>query len=61
VPLPLLFGAIPVVSCDLVAELAAGRGLSDDPALLCAKAGAAESAKAIKTGSVTVFMMLSFA
>jgi hypothetical protein len=45
----------------LVAELAAGRGLSDDPALLCANAGAAESAKTIKTRSVTVSMMLSFA
>jgi hypothetical protein len=46
VPLPLLFGAMPLVSDDLEAELAAGRGVPGPPGLLCAYASEPDMAKA---------------
>jgi hypothetical protein len=56
VPLPLLFGAMPVVSCFALAELAAGRGVPGPPGLLCANASGVDSMNAIARLIAVSFM-----
>jgi hypothetical protein len=56
VPLPLLFGAMPVVSCFEFAELAAGRGVSGLPGLLCANASGPDSITAVAKVIAASFM-----
>jgi hypothetical protein len=56
VPLPLLFGAMPVVSCFAFAELAAGRGVPGPPGLLCANASGADSMNAMAKVIAVSFM-----
>jgi hypothetical protein len=58
VPLPLLFGAIPVVSEEPfeLAELAAGRGVPGPPGLLCANASEPDTRKAVTTMIALSFM-----
>lgn len=59
VPLPLLFGAIPVVSAELLeAELAAGRGVPGPPGLLWANASGLETRKAAIVTAKTVGLMV---
>jgi hypothetical protein len=60
VPLPLLFGAIPVVSLDEFDELAAGRGVPGPPGLLWAYASVPERANATAMASVVGFMTNPF-
>ena len=62
VPLPLLFGAMPVVSCCELAELAAGLGVSVPPGLLCAKASGPDNISAVARASVVsaVSFMVEF-
>jgi hypothetical protein len=61
VPLPLLLGAMPVVSCLAFSELAAGRGVPGVPALLCPYATGADNmnavAKVALTRAVVVILM----
>jgi hypothetical protein len=61
VPLPLLLGAMPVVSCLAFSELAAGRGVPGAPALLCPYATGADNmnavAKVALTRAVVVILM----
>jgi hypothetical protein len=57
VPLPLLFGAMPVVSAGpLDAELAAGRGVPGPPALLCAYTSEPDRAKAVAKKTAESFI-----
>jgi hypothetical protein len=57
VPLPLLFGAMPVVSVDpLDAEFAAGRGVPGPPALLCAYASELDRTKAVAKKTAESFI-----
>jgi len=56
VPLPLRLGAMPVVSCFLFAELAAGRGVPGPPGSLWANADGPDSTNAAATAIVVSFM-----
>lgn len=58
VPLPLLFGAMPVVSLALEAELAAGRGVPGFPALLWAYAKEPDKTKAVAKNIEESFMRI---
>jgi hypothetical protein len=60
VPLPLLFGAMPVVSCFEFAELAAGRGVSGLPGLLCANASGPDDISAVIKAIEANFMLVNF-
>jgi hypothetical protein len=61
VPLPLLFGAMPVVSDGFLdAEVAAGRGVPGPPGLLWAYASELDRIKEVARNAANVFIGSSF-